>query len=434
MSAVVPALDALALAYVRRHPATAAQVLQDVDPDAAVGVLVAAPAQATAAVLGALGADSAVRLLRRMPPEATRRALVETDPAAATALLRRMGDEAAQRELLRTLPATRRRELETFLTYPEDSAGSLMDPAVPTFRNDARAGDVAEALRESHRVDEIVLVVTPDGELQGTLPTVAVLLAPAGERLSALRIQAAPSIDVFASRDDVAERLAHLPFQAMPVVDVAGRPVGVLSQRALAQVAGEDVAGDMQAMVGASRDERALSPASFAVRKRLPWLVINLATAFLAAGVVGAFESTIARFTALAVLLPVVAGQSGNTGAQALAVTMRGLALHEIGLGHWVAVLLKEAIVGFVNGVAVAVPTMIGVFVWSGSPGLTSVMGIAMVLSMTIAGAAGAAVPVVLQATGQDPAQSSSIVLTTVTDISGFLSFLGLAALFARWL
>jgi len=200
------------------------------------------------------------------------------------------------------------------------------------------------------------------------------------------------------------------------------------------RVAEQDASADMQTMVGASRDERALSSAMFAVRKRLPWLEINLVTAFLAAAVVGLFEETIARFTALAVLLPVVAGQSGNTGAQALAVTMRGLTLHEIGLRHWLAVSIKEAAVGFVNGIAVAAATMLGVYVWSGSPGLTMVIGIAMVLSMTIAGVAGACVPMALRATGQDPAQSSSIILTTVTDIAGFFSFLALATMFARML
>jgi magnesium transporter len=220
----------------------------------------------------------------------------------------------------------------------------------------------------------------------------------------------------------------------MPVVDSHGRAVGVLRHRALAAVAEEDAVTDMQSMVGVSREERALSPVSFAVRKRLPWLQINLATAFLAASVVGFFEATIAQFTALAVLLPVVAGQSGNTGAQSLAVTMRGLTLHEIGLRQWMQVVGKESATGLLNGIAVAIVTMIGVYLWSGSPGLCAVIGLAMVTSMTIAGIAGASVPLVLSAIGQDPAQSSSIVLTTVTDIMGFFSFLGLATLFSSFL
>jgi magnesium transporter len=184
-------------------------------------------------------------------------------------------------------------------------------------------------------------------------------------------------------------------------------------------------------MVGASRDERALSPALFAVKKRLPWLQINLLTAFMAAAVVGLFESTIARFTALAVLLPVVAGQSGNAGAQALAVTMRGLALREISLRHWLKVTVKEVQTGFVNGIAVAITCGIGVFFWSGSVGLVLVIAVSMVLAMVAAGFAGALVPIMLTRLGQDPAQSSSIILTTVTDVAGFFSFLGIATMLA---
>jgi magnesium transporter len=187
-------------------------------------------------------------------------------------------------------------------------------------------------------------------------------------------------------------------------------------------------------MVGASKEERALSKVSFAVRKRLPWLEINLGTAFLAAAVVGIFEETIARYTALAVLLPVVAGQSGNTGAQALAVIMRGLALREVRARHWLRLLTKEVSVGFVNGVAVALTTSFFVYLWSRSMGLSLVIGTSMVASMVIAGLAGAGIPLLLTVLRQDPAQSSSIVLTTATDVAGFFSFLGIATVLSNML
>jgi magnesium transporter len=185
----------------------------------------------------------------------------------------------------------------------------------------------------------------------------------------------------------------------------------------------------LQTMVGVGKEERALSSVKFSVRQRLPWLEINLATAFLAAAVVGLFEGTIARYTALAVLLPVVAGQSGNSGMQALAVTMRGLALREIRVNAWPRIIVKEAGVGILNGIAIALTTSLGVFFWSHSVGLSLVIGIAMIMAMFIACICGAMVPIVLKALGQDPATSSSIVLTTFTDCGGFLSFLGLATL-----
>jgi magnesium transporter len=160
-------------------------------------------------------------------------------------------------------------------------------------------------------------------------------------------------------------------------------------------------------------------------------LEINLATAFLAAAVVGLFEETIARITVLAVFLPVVAGQSGNTGSQALAVTMRGLALREIRGRHWFRVARKEIMVGFLNGCAVSLTTSLIVLIWVGSFGLALVIAVSMVVSMVIAGFSGAIIPILLKAVGQDPAQSSSIILTTVTDVVGFFTFLGLATLFA---
>jgi magnesium transporter len=230
------------------------------------------------------------------------------------------------------------------------------------------------------------------------------------------------------------ERFTGGRLASLPVLDFEGRLLGVIRHDTLAATAQETAAADMQAMVGASRQERALSPVAFAVKKRLPWLEINLATAFLAASVVGLFEGTIARFTALAVLLPVVAGQSGNTGAQALAVTMRGLAMREIRIGQWPRLLRKEASVALLNGIAVSLTTAAGVFLWSRSPGLSLVIGISMVVSMIAAGIAGVLIPTVLTTIGQDPAQSSSIILTTVTDVVGFASFLGIATLLAALL
>ena len=177
-----------------------------------------------------------------------------------------------------------------------------------------------------------------------------------------------------------------------------------------------------------------MSTAGFAVRRRLPWLQINLLTAFLASAVVALFEGLIAQFTALAVLLPVVAGQGGNAGAQALAVTVRGLALREISARDLPRLVRKELAAGLANGLALALVCGAGVYLWSGSVGLAAVISSAMVLSMPSAGIAGAIVPVVLARLGQDPATASSIILTTATDVIGFMSFLGIAMALSAFL
>jgi len=249
----------------------------------------------------------------------------------------------------------------------------------------------------------------------------------ADERLQRIARPVVTAVLDAAPKEEIVEKFEQHRVPALPVVNVSGRLVGVIHQSALVDALQEEASLDIQTMVGVSKDERALSHTWFAVVKRLPWLQINLATAFLAASVVGLFEDTIARFTALAVLLPVVAGQSGNAGAQALAVTMRGLALREISVRHLPRVVWKEVNVGIFNGLAVAAVCALGVWLWSGSAGLVAVISISMVVSMVAAGFSGAAIPIVLNRLGFDPAQSSSIVLTTVTDVVGFFSFLGVA-------
>src|SRR5690606_15509266 len=221
---------------------------------------------------------------------------------------------------------------------------------------------------------------------------------------------------------------------SLPVVGFDRRLLGIIRYDGLVRAAQQALTDDLQRMVGAGSEERALSSPWLTMKSRLPWLLINLVTAFAAASVVGVFDETIARFTALAVLLPVVAGQSGNTGAQALAVTSRGLALREIRTSHWLRVTTKEVGAAAVNGVAIAAVTSAGVWIWSHNLGLCAVISISMVISMVLAAISGAVIPIILAALGRDPATASSIILTTVTDIVGFFSFLGLATVLAQYL
>jgi magnesium transporter len=420
-------VPALLTRFVARYPDDAARALQDVDAAEAAPLVATFDAIHTARLLARLGSDSAAAVLDGLDGAKAIAVISAADPFAAVRWIPRLHDDR-RAAVLAGLPALRAAEIGRLLEYPDDSAGRLMDPAAPVFRDDARASAVAAAIRERDRGDDpVVLVVDAAGQLRGTLAMARVLLAEPDRRLAELPIDPTPAVQALDHRTDVAEVLNAHHLGTLPVVDVEGRPLGLLRHRALVAVAEHEATADMQSMVGVSREERALSPVSFAVRKRLPWLQINLATAFLAAAVVGLFESTIAQFSVLAVLLPVVAGQSGNTGAQSLAVTMRGLTLREISLSTGLGVLLKESLVGLFNGIAVAAVTMAGVYVWSGSAGLCVVIGVSMVVSMAVAAVAGASVPLVLTAARQDPAQSSSIILTTVTDVVGFFSFLGLA-------
>lgn len=360
--------------------------------------------------------------------------LTELEPARSAALLNRLDVNDRDRHLGRLNPQVEK-EIRALMQYEPDSAGQLMDPSVLAFRGELTAHEALARLRQTRRrgLREIYLV-DEDGRLDGRVDIQDLALADPDEALARIKRKIADAVQVTAPREEVVEKIQQEAVTDLPVINFDGHLVGVIRQATLASAVQQETTLDIQTMVGASRDERALSPATFSVAKRLPWLQINLLTAFLAATVVGLFEDTIAKFTALAVLLPVVAGQSGNAGAQALAVTMRGLVLREISLRHWPRVVFKEVNVGLMNGLAVAATTALGVYVWSKSIGLVLVIAASMVISMVVAGLAGALVPIMLQRFGQDPAQSSSIILTTVTDVVGFFSFLGIATLFSAML
>jgi magnesium transporter len=423
---------ALADAFIDQFPQEATEVLESAPVPEIVQLLQKQSPERGARIMGRISTALATAALQQLKPDSANRILGVMDPVRAALLLSSLGPESREIQLDK-LDVELAREFRDLMSYPEACAGRLMQPAPPSIPASLTVRQVLNRLRRLSPRETAVLVVTDDsGKLLGLVDLVDVVHADPGARLESL-LQVTPPVrvDALTSREEIIDLFSRYRLRLLPVVDLEGRLLGVIRQSAVIQAAQEEAATDMQAMVGVSRDERALSSPLVAMRKRLPWLNINLLTAFLAASVVGLFEDTIAQFTALAILLPVVAGQSGNTGAQALAVIMRGLALREIRVRHWRQVLLKEVLAGALNGVAIAAVTGLGVLIWSKSTGLALVIGAAMVISMALAGLSGALIPLVLIRLGQDPAQSASIILTTVTDVVGFFSFLGLATLFA---
>jgi magnesium transporter len=242
------------------------------------------------------------------------------------------------------------------------------------------------------------------------------------------------SVHCFVDMQEAANELAKRKYFAAPVVDSENHILGIIKAERMIRGVQEDSTRDIQQMFGAGADERAFSTIWFSLRKRLPWLHVNLATAFMAAAGVALFEDIIARITVLAVFLPVVAGQGGNAGAQSLAVVMRGLIMREIPENKRLALVIKEGKLGAMNGVIVGVVTALVAWVWQGNPYLRLVIGLGMVFNLIFAGLSGASIPLLMKRIGIDPAQSSSIILTTVTDVMGFLAFLGFAVLFQEYL
>jgi magnesium transporter len=428
------AIQALDRKFLLDHSWEAAQKVETLDPEAVAAELASQPAPALVPLFRRLASSVAGRVLENLPRSLALAVLSELLPTEAVLILGTL-EEPAAHALIDGLDPAVGAEIRELMSYPVDSAGRLMDTRVESFRTSMTARAALDALRRSRaRTARSLFLVDDQNRLVAKVGIQDVAVAEPGQSLDQLARPVVASVHPLTPRDDVVEIVESRRLADLPVTDLDGRLVGVIYHSNLIQAMQEDLSADIQMMSGASPDERALSPPLFAVRKRLPWLQINLLTAFLAAAVVGLFESTIAKYTALAVLLPVVAGQSGNSGAQALAVTMRGLVLREITPRQWLGVTLKEAGVGLVNGIAVAVTCGIGVYLWSRSAGLVLVIMISMVLAMVVAGLAGAIVPIVLKRLGQDPAQSSSIILTTVTDVAGFFSFLGIATLLSGML
>lgn len=422
-------LRQLAQAALELYPSEAAVRLEQMRARDVADLLERQKPELAAQVLARLRADLASEVVEVLNAAAATRILAALEPARAAALISRLQDDARAARLA-ALDEKLSSELAALMSYPMGVAGSIMDPRVTSFRPDATPREALARIRALKNTAILtVYLIDTEGRLIGSVGIQDLAIAEPGVRLIEIAQSAPPRVLALAPHDEVIAIADEGRLSSIPVVDIGDRLVGVIRYADLLAATQRDATADIQTMVGVSKEERALSGALFAVRKRLPWLQINLATAFLAAAVVGLFEDTIARFTALAVLLPVVAGQSGNTGAQALAVTMRGLALREIGVRHWFRVARKELTVGAINGVAVAMVTSFGVLVWSRSPGLAAVIGSAMVFSMIIAGASGASVPMVLIKLRQDPAAASSIVLTTITDVIGFMTFLGFATL-----
>jgi magnesium transporter len=414
--------------FAEHDPDMFARRVENMEPREAAKVIDGLPHEAASRVVAKLAPDYAARVSERLSHEQARHFLKRLDEPTASAILLAM--PAERREAVLTgLPEGEARRLREHMAYAPDTAGGMMTPRVMSLSVDLTVQEAITVIRKTPRERIFYLYVTDrENQLSGVLSMRELLLAGAREKIESILHRDVAAVPPYLDREEVARIMHQRGLQALPVVDAENRLLGAVSgERAIAAVQAEAFE-DLQLMSGAGGDERALSPLRTLMRKRLPWLSLNLGTAFLAALMVGVFEDVIGKLTALAVLMPIVSAVSGNTGIQALSVVMRGLALREIGPGNRWRVVLKEGSGAFLNGVVIAALCGGAAWLWFGRPELAGVIALTMVINMLTAGCFGAAIPLILRAMGRDPAQSSSIFLTTVTDVVGFGSFLGLAA------
>lgn len=413
------------------HPLDAARILERHEVQEVVSFLGSLEQELQPEIVENFSEAFAAQVLLRLPLEDRQWLFKHLTKEIAADILEHIPEGEAA-DLLGVLTESHAETVETLSLALEDSAASIMSPDFVAFSETSTIAQTLLRLRRQAAVGRnvsYVYVINDEGQLVGVLLMRDLVLNEATTKLKDIMLQRIVAVYADDDLGAVADILQEQKLLAVPVLDDYDRLVGVLSATQLVGELQEEGFEDAQKMFGAGEDEHATSSSLFAVRQRMPWLQVNLLTAFLAAAVVGAFDQVIAQATILAAFLPVVAGQSGNAGAQALAVMLRSLALSEIDIKRPRKVLIKEAKTGLINGLATGVVAAVIALVASQRPALALLIFAAMVFNLVVAGVTGALIPMLMQALGQDPAQSSNILLTTVTDIVGFASFLGLAVL-----
>jgi magnesium transporter len=294
------------------------------------------------------------------------------------------------------------------------------------------AQEAIDSLRSRADEDESILylyVVDDQRALRGVVPIRRLVSAPPARLIGDLMIPDPVSVSADADQEEVAQVVARYDLLAIPVTDVDGHMLGVITVDDVIDVITEEATEDIYHLAGLSEEDRVFTPAHTSVRKRLPWMLLNLCTAFLAAWVVGLFERSIEQVVTLAVFMPVVAMLGGNAGIQALTVITRGIALGEIEFSSGLRAALKEIAVGLVIGVTTGLMAGVVAYAVVGNPWIGGALTAAMAITMTVSGLMGAAVPLALKAMRQDPALGSGVIVTTFADVFGFFSFLGIGTL-----
>jgi magnesium transporter len=422
----------------KQHPADLAQIfsdLQDKDREATFSLLADRNGRLAMEAVSELGPESGAALLATRSAEDIAKLAQEIPSDDAAALIDNLPEELSA-AVLHLMRPKESEVVENLLEYAERTAGRIMNPNVFALVEDMTVGEAITEIQSNRDVEMVfyLYVVDERRHLVGVVSLRRLLLVAPDTPLKRIMTADLISARVDMDQEEVARQVAAYNLLAIPVVDAENKLVGIITVDDVIDVIKDEATEDIYRLAGVAGDERAFTPAAESLRKRLPWLGINLVTAFLAASIVALFEGTIGLFPALAVFMPIVAGMGGNAGTQTLTVIVRGIALGELTWSNSRKALLKEALVGMGNGVVLGVVAAVVVWAWRGNPTLGLLLGLAMVINMFVAATAGTLVPLGLRAANVDPALASSVFITTMTDMFGFFSFLGLATVFARYL
>jgi len=417
------------------HPADVARAIRELPVKDQVRVFRLLTPQHAGAVLGELDDPTLRELVRSLDEAEVSRALDRMPSDEVVNVVEELPKEQAE-EILDLMEEQKAEEVQELLEYPEGTAGRLMSPDFVAVLETVTVARAIEHIRKAKTGERAfyVYVVDDHDHLVGFVPLHRLITADPATTISAIRTEDVESVTVDTDQEEVARLVQRYNLIQVPVVDANRRLLGVIGVEDVLDVIREEATEDIQRLGGVGGDENVLDPPRAVLPKRLIWRLVNLATAIIAASVIGLFEKTIAHLAVLAVFMPIVASEGGIATTQTATVVVRGIALGDLTRSVLWRVLWKEMWLALATGAVSGFALATVAYAWKGNLLLSLILGVALIFNMLVAAVVGTLIPIALKAFRIDPAIASSVIITTFTDVCGFFSFLGLATLLIRFL
>jgi len=412
------------------HPADQADLYQQLEPEQREALLALLSAEGTAHLLEHLETEERNEVVEKMPRASLARVLDRIDNDVAADILGDLPPAEAARVISIMTTAS---QVAPLLEHADESAGGRMTRGYVALHKDMTAAEAMTLLRLSKPLAEeayYLYVLDRFNRLEGVVNLRQLIVAEPDTRIEELMTRDVIAVGPEVDQEEAARRIQHYRLRAIPVVDSERILRGIITADDVIDVITEEATEDMYLMAGVGVKERAFSPLMESAKRRLPWLAFNMAWAFLAVAVVNAFEPTIAKLAVLAVFMPMIAGQGNNAGVQAATIVVRSMALGEVQLRDVLRLLRKEVTMGMIKGATFGPILGVVAWLWKGNALLGLIAGVSLFLNMIVAGVGGVLIPMTLRRLGMDPATVAGVFDTVLTDIMGFLIFLGLATLF----
>ena len=420
----------------KSHPADIAILFNDLNPTEVCLLFdLLFSVRRVAKTLTELPPDLLPEILEMIEDEKLAKMMVWAEPDEEVTFIESLPKERGER-ILALMDPERREKVQKLIAYPDGTVGRIMTPEYLALPATISAQKAIDRIRDRGELESFFYLYVVDGEerLIGVVPIRNLVITPKDRTLGEMMIADPIHAEATMDQEEAARLVSKYDLLALPIVDHSRRLVGIITVDAVIDIIDEETTEDMYRMAGLEEEDRIFSHPRLSIRKRLPWMSFNLLTAMFAAFVVGLFEGTIEKAVALATFMPVVAGMGGNGGTQTLTVMVRGISLGELAFSTTWRAVRKEVIVGITIGSITGCLVAIIAYLWKGNPILGVVLALAMVINLLIASLVGTLIPLALKQMHLDPALGSGVLVTTFTDVFGFLSFLGLATLFLHYL